>query len=201
MLTGERKDDLARLSKSLDCITYILLGSQANNYGDRITKDSAPLKVVKEWNGHWHTVRHTAKSMKHWAEGMADHDSSEVKPQHADQAAAIGADGMRWQDARKLAEDHVRAHGGVFPSVKLLAEIVGCSRRTIDKAILKSSYLKARKAEAQSKHSGRTVALTDSAIEEVSERQNNQLEALTAEQNAELVREQRQGIVAKRHRR
>ena len=36
---------------------------------------------------------------------------------------------------KRKPEDHVKAHNGVMPSVKFMAEIVGCSRPTIDKAI------------------------------------------------------------------
>jgi len=80
LLTGDRKDALANLSQSLDFIAAVLRGSQANNWGYRITEDRAPHEVVKEWNGHWHTVRHTVINMKHWAEGMAGNDGHVNNP-------------------------------------------------------------------------------------------------------------------------
>lgn len=70
ILTGERKDALANLSKSLDFITHVLLSSLANSWGYRITDECAPPEVVKEWDGHWRTIRHTAINLKHWVEGM-----------------------------------------------------------------------------------------------------------------------------------
>lgn len=72
MLTGERKDTLANLSRSLDYIANCLRSSLANSWGYRITEDCAPPEVVQEWNGYWHAIRHTAISMKQWAQGMAD---------------------------------------------------------------------------------------------------------------------------------
>lgn len=74
LLTSGRKDALADLSRSLDFIAHVLRGSPAKDWGDRITENSAPPEVVKEWNGHWHTIRHTTGNMKHWASGMADTD-------------------------------------------------------------------------------------------------------------------------------
>ena len=44
-------------------------------------------------------------------------------------------EGMSWQRAKEKAEEHIRAHQGAFPSVKRLAESVGCSRATIEKAV------------------------------------------------------------------
>lgn len=72
ILTGERKDALANLSRSLDYIAHVLRSSLANSWGYRITEECAPPEVVQEWNGHWHTIRHAAISMKHWAEGMSE---------------------------------------------------------------------------------------------------------------------------------
>jgi len=127
---------------------------------------------------------------------LAGHEGQVAQALPQADSPAIGKAGMAWQDAMKRAEEHVRAHGGAFPSVKRLAEIVGCSRPTIDKAIQKSAYLKARRAEAKSKQSGRTVAMSEPAIEEASERQCDNLTDLIAEQEAENARDERQAKAA-----
>ncbi len=211
MLTGERADALAKLSQALDFIAHVLRSSLASNWGYRVTEETAPHEVVQEWNGHWHTIRHTAINMKHWAEGMPD--GTEASPrayaekdrQGLDEASPTGATGvgnggMSWQDAKKRAEEHVKAHDGSFPSVKRLAEIVGCSRPTMDKAISNSTYLKARKAEAQNSRPGRHVPLSDAVIEEASERKHNELKKLVDQQNAEKLRDERQALAAKNRR-
>lgn len=114
----------------------------------------------------------------------------------------IGKGSMTWQEAKKRAEYHVRAHDGMFPSVNTLANIVGCSRPTIDKAIEKSTYLKARRAESKARRQGRTVPLTDSAIDEASLNNSEQaeLESLIAEQRADMQRDERQAKAARRRR-
>jgi|GEM_PF-2643126 len=124
-------------------------------------------------------------------------DQSAVTPPTVN---AMAQSGMGWLDAKKRAEEHVKAHGGVFPSVNRLAGIVGCSRRTIDKAVENSVYLKARHAESKKKASGRTVPLSDAVIEEVSESRDDQLARLVGEQQAELKREARQAQSAKKRR-
>lgn len=110
----------------------------------------------------------------------------------------LGRGGISWQDALERAEKHVKDHDGALPSVKKLAEITGCSRRTMDKAISRSRYLQARKREAEAKRSGRTVPLSDAALEEASQREENELAGLIAEQEADQAREQRQQLAARR---
>ncbi len=55
--------------------------------------------------------------------------------------------GMSIQEAIAKAESHVKDHRGVFPGRNKLARIVGCSQSQMTKAINRSSYLKARRAE------------------------------------------------------
>lgn len=57
--------------------------------------------------------------------------------------------GMGWERAQRKAEAIVRKAGGAMPSVAGLATAIGCSRATLRKAIERSSYLKARHAEAK----------------------------------------------------
>ena len=144
-------------------------------------------------------ARDMASSAKQQQHTPENRDASENDEQ---QAPAIGKAGITWQDAMKLAEKHVRAHGGAFPSVKRLAEIVGCSRPTMDKAIDKSSFLRAKKAEAQNRKSVRTVALSDPAIEEASEAQYdaNELANLIDEQKIDMAQEERQAQAARKRR-
>ncbi len=110
--------------------------------------------------------------------------------------------GMSWGEAQEKAESHVRAHDGVVPSVQRLATIVGCSRPTIDKAIERSAYLKARKAERGGPAKPREVPLSDDHIKETPQQteSNDQLAGLIKEQNAEAAREERQQRVAKKAR-
>lgn len=55
--------------------------------------------------------------------------------------------GMPIEQVIQKAEAHVRAHRGVYPGRNKLAKIVGCSPASITKAVKRSAYLKARKAE------------------------------------------------------
>lgn len=124
-------------------------------------------------------------------------------------APQIAQGGMAWQDAMKRAEKHVKAHDGAFPSVKRLAEIVGCSRPTMRKAINNSTYLSAR--EAEKSQSARSEPLTDIAIEQGSEQawredaperedQDAELDELIAQQKADQARNDRQEKAAKKGR-
>ncbi len=51
----------------------------------------------------------------------------------------------KWQEVQRLAEKHCRKHG--FPGVRNLAKICDCAPSTMDKAIGRSSYLRARRSE------------------------------------------------------
>lgn len=73
----------------------------------------------------------------------AAHDDDRANAPRAPQAGS-----MSWQDAMRLAEEHVRKHGGFFPGRNELASIVGCSPATMTKVLKNSPYLKARRAEA-----------------------------------------------------
>ncbi len=112
--------------------------------------------------------------------------------------AKLTREGMSWRDAMPRAEKHVKAHGGAFPSVKKLAEILGCSRPTIDKAISNSRYLKAR--QAQAKKWGHEVPLADvvqDATAQTTEGDPSELEALIKAQEVEMSRDERQAIAQK----
>jgi len=197
ILTGERKDTLANLSQSLDFIASVLRSSLANGWGYRITEEAVQQEVVKEWNGHWRNIRRSATTMQHWTEGMAEDQERELKPQPTAGTPKIGTGGVAWRDAMELAEKHVKAHNGAFSSIARIAKAVECSRPTIEKAICNSVYLKARRAEKQRKQPARTVALSEAAIEEVSEKRHDALTELVAEQQAEQAREERQRQAAK----
>jgi len=117
------------------------------------------------------------------------------------QSTTRPGDGITWQEAQQAAESHVKAHGGAFPSIKRLAEIVRCSRPTMDKAVKASKYLKARRAESQAAKAGRAEPLTDAAIdqtEQQTEAQPDELAELIDEQRADERQEERQGQAAKR---
>lgn len=113
--------------------------------------------------------------------------------------------GMPRQEAKKKAEKHVKANGGIFPGRNALAKLVGCSRGTMTKAIGKSKYLMARQAEADAlkKPGGREVSLSDgisAGLEQDRESDPTQeiLEDLVAEQEADSRREDRQHQARKR---
>jgi hypothetical protein len=135
-----------------------------------------------------------------WAIALPKLNNESPPPVSTPDVRVVPGTGMKWQVAMKRVEEHVRAHDGVFPSVKRLAEIVGCDRRTIDKAVEKSPYLKARQAESRAKRSVRTVPLSDCAVDEVSQGRDAELARLAAEQKEELEREERQAMAAKKRR-
>lgn len=107
--------------------------------------------------------------------------------------------GMSVAEAIALAEQHVKDHHGSFPGRNKLAEIIGCSRDTMSKAIKRSPYLNARKAEheANKKGSNRerqvTGSLDDFAAAGPSENEqasrDAELDRLMKEQRAEQMRE------------
>ncbi|MCA9286665.1 MAG: hypothetical protein KDA22_15685, partial [Phycisphaerales bacterium] len=62
--------------------------------------------------------------------------------------------GMPIEEVVARAESHVRAHGGAYPGRNRLAGIVGCSPASIGKAVARSPYLRARKAEHEARKRG-----------------------------------------------
>jgi len=122
-------------------------------------------------------------------------------------AGAVGS-GMAWQEALPLIESHVKAHDGVFPSIKKMAEIIGCSREPVRKAIAESPYLKARHAETEARRRGakapRFAQLPDGSIDRAEQQTEPQpddaaaLAELTAEQEADDQRDERQAVARRR---
>jgi len=105
--------------------------------------------------------------------------------------------------AMERAERHVKAHGGAMPSVKRLAELVGTSRPTMDRAMTESTYLRARKAEDRTPRRAREVPLSDELIENTAQttEPTESLEHLIEAQRADQRRDQRQRAAAKSRRR
>jgi len=141
MLSGQRRDELASLAEALSYIAASMRSTRANNWGYRITSDCAPPDVVQKFEQHWLVVRHMAAKLRQWAKVLK---TVQPAPNHHQPPgkSLIPRGSMRWQEAQIQAEKHVRAHEGAFPSVKRLAEIVGCSRPTMDKAIKAGSIPK-----------------------------------------------------------
>ena len=83
-----------------------------------------------------------------------------------------------------------------------LSKIISCSRPTIEKAIKRSSYLKARKAEGDRRGAVREVPLTNAVLEQTPQQTEvgDQLGDLIKEQEADDVRDERQHLAAKRAR-
>lgn len=102
----------------------------------------------------------------------------------------VGKGGMKWQDAIRRGEAYVSRKP--FPGVNALAKIVGCSAATMSKAIKKSPTLAARKAELEAKSGkvAREVPMTEIVTDGVKQTtETNPLDALIAEQSAEMERE------------
>jgi len=108
-------------------------------------------------------------------------------------------DGMTWQEAKAKAELHVKRNGDVFPGRNTLAELIGCAKATMTKAIRNSSYLRARQAEREQGAKARevpwSVAIAESLSDEAHDDQN-ELQRLIAEQQAETRRDERQSKAA-----
>jgi len=110
----------------------------------------------------------------------------------------VGA-GMSVAKVIALAEQHVKDHNGSFPGRNKLAKCIGCSPDTMSKAIARSPYLNARKAEheANKKGSNRerqvTGSLDDFAAARPSEDEqasrDAELDRLMKEQRAEEMRD------------
>lgn len=120
-------------------------------------------------------------------------------------------EGMTVEEAMRRAEEHVKAHKGVFPGRNKLAEIIGCSRGTLNKAIANSVYLKARQAEHEAAKKGgnreRQISgsmdeiAVDESRPEAGDSPDDRMETLTRlaeEQAAEFRRDMNRPKKAKR---
>jgi hypothetical protein len=116
--------------------------------------------------------------------------------------------GMPIEQVIEKAEAHVKAHRGVFPGRNKLAKIVGCSPASITKAVRRSAYLKARKAEHDAAKRGTSRERQSSQpVEELAydrhwkaaeADRDAALDKLIAEQKAEQRREEAQRQRAQR---
>jgi hypothetical protein len=125
-------------------------------------------------------------------------------PQMFDRETQRGVgDGMSIEVVIEKAEAHVKRNNGVYPGRNRLATIVGCAPSSITKALKRSPYLRARKAEHEAKRSGcpRTVnmELSMDAFEarpestSESKAKEHELKRLIGEQQADLARDEREG--------
>jgi len=115
--------------------------------------------------------------------------------------------GMPINEVIERAERHVKDHGGVYPGRNKLAQIIGCASASITKAVNRSMYLKARAAEHNAeKPLGHRVNIKqdfdDLAAKPLfdEDERDAELDRLTAEQNKEQLREERQYQASKRRR-
>jgi len=116
--------------------------------------------------------------------------------------------GMPIEKVIEKAEAHVKAHRGAFPGRNKLAKIVGCSPASITKAVKRSAYLKARKAEHDAAKRGTSPERQSSQpVEELAydrdwkaaeADRDAALDKLIAEQKAEQRREEAQRKRAQR---
>jgi len=108
----------------------------------------------------------------------------------------------------RMAEKHVKAHDGAFPGRNKLAEFIGCAPSSVTKAVNRSTYLKARRAEHErAKNSGREVQIKGSMDEfpaganpkpaEPDDRESR-LASLITEQEADQRRDEHQRTKARR---
>lgn len=107
--------------------------------------------------------------------------------------------GMPINEVIERAQRHVKNHGGVYPGRNKLAKIIGCAPASITKAVDRSVYLKARSAEHKAeKPLGHRVNLNPNFDDLAAKPQfdederDAELDRLTAEQNKEQLREERQ---------
>jgi len=96
----------------------------------------------------------------------------------------------KWQEVQRTAEKHCRKHG--FPGVRNLARICGCAFSTMDKAIRRSSYLRARRSEYKwDNKKPRKTRLTDVHLDRLPQTtEENPLEQLIAEQKRDMGSDQ-----------
>ena len=137
--------------------------------------------------------------------GTAAGDSSSSPPTSSDRPGT----GMPIEKVIKLAEAHVKAHRGVYPGRNKLAKIIGCSTYSITKAIKRSVYLKARKAEHDAAKRGTNRERQSSQpLDELTydkdwktgdDDRDATLDKLISEQNADMRREETQRKRARRH--
>lgn len=116
--------------------------------------------------------------------------------------------GMPIEKVIQKAEAHVKAHRGVFPGRNKLAKIVGCSPASITKAVTRSGYLRARKAEHDAAKRGTSPERqTSQPLEDLAHDsdwkaaeadRDATLDKLIAEQTAEKRREEAQHKRARR---
>ena len=116
--------------------------------------------------------------------------------------------GMPIEEVIAKAEAHVKAHRGVFPGRNKLANIVGCSPSSITKAVTRSVYLKARKAEYEATKRGSSPERQSSQpLEDLASNKDwkkseadrdEALEALIEDQDADRKREESQRTRARR---
>lgn len=104
---------------------------------------------------------------------------------------------LNGDELRKLAERYVKTHGGVFPGVRPLARILGCPASSLSNAVKASTYLQARKAEAnRDKKKARIGPLSridlDHHKQEREPDPDSRLEDLIAEQEADQRADSRQ---------
>lgn len=96
------------------------------------------------------------------------------------------SNGMSWEDAKEKAERHVKCNN--YPGVNSLAKIVGCAPSTMSKAIKRSPYLKARKAEHEAERKGvpRETQMNDVVLDKTRQTtEADPLELLIAEHEAD----------------
>ncbi len=91
--------------------------------------------------------------------------ADKLRPLGAEGEQPVGK-GMSWQKAKDEAEKHMKRNNNVFPGVNALTRIIQCSPSTMLKAIKKSEYLLARKAEHESGEKKlKKVSLSDFALQ------------------------------------
>lgn len=89
LLTADRKNMLADLAVSLDFLANVLRASQANGWGYRVTEESASANAVKQWNEHWHKVRHVAINMRQWTKAMSDNRGESSAQSNVDMTKTV----------------------------------------------------------------------------------------------------------------
>lgn len=157
------------------------------------------LQTISEWKSNEWAGQEVETSAPETAAHPEVPTVAEESCDHADKRRK----GKKWQDVMKQAELIVRRNGGDWPGVNTMILKIDCGKKTLYTAIRNSLYLKARKAEyeAERKNPAREVPLTDEALDSVAQsREPDPVEALIAEQNAEVAHEVRQYSAARMRR-
>ena len=143
-------------------------------------------KKLAEFHEHLSSAKDEPEAAMNESPGEVPAVKRERESNHSDDTGTTRGQRKQkrtnWQEVKRTAEKHCREHG--FPGVRNLARICGCAPSTMDKAIGRSSYLRARRSEYKwANKKLRKIRLTDVHLDRLPQTtEENSLEQLIAEQ-------------------